>query len=569
MRSLTDTTFGNKSLDRFDVIVIGSGPSGAAAAALLSKHGQKVLVLEAGGNYYEGIDDPSPDRPIPRLGNDEIKYDRALLDIHPVISPRSYRPDSAAGVRTGVGTYLTLPRGVGGGSILADARLPRFAPQDFRFGTLLKGQITGANYADWPIGYDQLEPFYTYVEQTVGYQGEPDPNGGPRSAPYPMQPGPAKYVSNLLAEAARKFGYQPFRCPRAVNSRPFNGHPACVNCGHCAGFGCPINARGGSSGVTTLRWALLSGNCQLMSETRVRRLVLAGSKSEIQAVEVTRADGSRQMLRADRYLLATGCIEDARLLLLSDPDGIGNQNDLVGRNFCGRHVTVAVGIFDYRVHQDRGNGASFSMTELRGVAGDPNKPIGGLVTLGGERTPLTEANLYLNDLKVQPGTLLKKALRQGVGRDRMAYLTMYGEDPPQLKNRIDLDPDLRDHEGLPVARITYRWHPYGTASAQLYGPKLLDLLGAAGAKYGAVIPLDDISGQCGHFGGTLRMGSDPKTSVCKPSGQLHTVGNLYATGGSLFASLPGYNPTMTMVALSVRVAAEMVSPGTPERALQS
>lgn len=565
MSSPRETLFGNRSLDRFDAIIIGSGPSGSTAAGLLCKLGKRVLVLEAGGNYYRGLDDPRPGYPQTLLGSDEIKNSRWLLGSSPYLNPRSYRTD-AASPSAGPGSHLELPRGVGGGSMLADARLPRFAPQDFQFGTLLKGQITGTSYADWPIGYDELEPFYSYLEQSVGLQGEVDPHGGKRSVGYPMTPGPAKYVSNLLADAARKRGFQPFRCPRGVNSRPFGGRPACVNCGHCAGFGCPINARGGSSAVTSLRGALLSGNCLLMSETRVLRLLI-GSKREVEGVEVTRSDGSRQILRADTYLLATGSIEDARLVLISDSEGVANRSDMVGRNFCGRYLTVVVGIFEHRVHQDRGNGASFSMTDLRGVAGDPSRPIGGLVTLGGEQTPLGEAALYLNNLKVQPGPLLKKAMRQGIGRERMAYMTMYGEDPPQATNRVDLDPQLRDLNGLPGARITYRRHGYGAAVSQQYGPRLLELMELAGARYGAILPLDDEGGQCGHYGGTLRFGADPASSVCDPTGRFHEIGNLYGLGGSLFASLPGYNPTLSMMALSLRVAAGLVYPTSPERGL--
>lgn len=567
MSAPRETLFGNRALDRFDALIIGSGPSGATAAALLCRHGKRVLIVEAGGNYYAGLDDPRPGMPVPLLGNDELKGTRGLFGTSALIAPRSYRPDAAAGIRTGIDTYFDLPRAVGGGSVLADGRLPRFGPQDFQLGTLLKGSIPGADYADWPISYDELEPYYSYLEQNVGLQGEADPNGGRRSAPYPMTPGPAKYVSNLLAEAARKRGYQPFRCPRGVNSRPYGGHPACVNCGFCAGFGCPINARGGSSAVTSLRAALLSGSCLLMSETRVLRLMISPATRQVEGVDVTRSDGRREVLRADRYILATGAVEDARLVLLSDPDGVANPRDLVGRNFCGRYLTIAVGIFEHRVHQDRGNGASFSMTDLRGVAGDSSRPLGGLVTLGGEQTPLGEAALYLNSLKVQPGPLLKKALRQGIGRERMAYMTMYGEDPPQAQNRVDLDPELRDHNGLPAARITYRRHAYGAASSQLYSPRLLDLLELAGARYGTILPLDDVSGQCGHYGGTLRAGRDPKQSVCDPTGRFHTVGNLYAAGGSLFASLPGYNPTLTMMALALRVAAGFINPTSPERSL--
>ncbi|HNN92047.1 MAG TPA: GMC oxidoreductase, partial [Pseudomonadota bacterium] len=435
------------------------------------------------------------------------------------------------------------------------------------FGSLLGPILPDASYVDWPVTYDQLEPFYAYAEASIGVQGEVDPHGGPRSSPYPMTPGPAKYVSLLLADAARRQGYQPFRCPRAVNSRPYGGRPACVNCGFCAGFGCASNARGGSTAVSLLREALLGGNCQLHTQTRVHKLLLSGDGRQVVGVQVIGPDGTRQVLTADTYLLATGPIEDARLVLYSEGSDTLNPRDLVGRNFCGRSVTVAVGIFDYRIHQDRGNGASFSMTDLRGDARDRSRPIGGLMTLGGEQTLLLETGLYLGTLRVPPGPLLKKALRQSIGRERMAYLSMYVEDPPQLQNRIDLDPLLRDHDGVPVARITYQRHPYAVAASAYFGPKQLDILQAAGAQYGAALPLDDAQAQCGHHGGTLRFGSDDRTSVCTPQGRFHGVGNLFGTGGSLFCSLPGYNPTLTMSTLGLWVAANLVFPGSPERAV--
>lgn len=563
------TVFGNRSLSHFDALVIGSGPSGSAATSLLCRHGKKVLLVEAGPNYYDGIDDPQPGMPIPRHGNDELRYYRGLLDLPPSIAPRSYRRAAEDGDRTQVGAIMDLPRCVGGGSSLADGRVPRFAPQDFQFGTLLGPQLPDASYVDWPVTYDQLEPFYAYAEASLGVQGEPDPHGGPRSSPYPMEPGPAKYVSLLLADAARRQGYQPFRCPRALNSRPYRGRPACVNCGHCAGFGCPSGARGGSTAVTLLREALLSGNCLLRSETRVRRLLLSGDGREVIGVEVIAPDGSRETLTADTYILATGPIEDARLVLYSGSGSTLNPHDLVGRNFLGRSVTVAVGIFEYRIHQDRGNGASFSMTDLRGDPRDRSQPIGGLMTLGGEQTTLLETGLYLGTLRLPPGPLLKKALRQSIGRERMAYLSMYVEDPPQSKNRIDLDPLLRDHDGVPVARITYQRHPYAVAASAHFGPKQLAILQAAGAQYGAALPLEDAQAQCGHHGGTLRFGRSDRDSVCTPEGRFHGVGNLFGSGGSLFCSLPGYNPTLTMSALGLWVAANLIFPGSPERAVAS
>ena len=149
----------------------------------------------------------------------------------------------------------------------------------------------------------------------------------------------------------------------------------------------------------------------------------------------------------------------------------------------------------------------------------------------------------------------------------MAYLSMYVEDPPQLQNRIDLDPLLRDHDGVPVARITYQRHPYAVAASAYFGPKQLDILQAAGAGTARRCRLtmrrpsvDTTAARCA---------SAPmiERASARHRGRFHGVDNLFGTGGSLFCSLPGYNPTLTMSTLGLWVAANLVFPGSPERAV--
>ena len=151
-------------------------------------------------------------------------------------------------------------------------------------------------------------------------------------------------------------------------------------------------------------------------------------------------------------------------------------------------------------------------------------------------------------------------------RDRMIALIMQGEDAPQLTNRVDLDPAVRDLDGLPVARVTYSNHEYELSARDFYIPKLRDVLKAAGARYSIVEPIDEISSSS-HVMGTLRFGQDPKLSVCDPNGKLHDLGNLYAADGSLFPTSSGFNPTLTLVALATRVGAAIVNPMNPAGAM--
>ena len=561
------TILGNASLSKFDVLVIGSGAGGAPVADMLCKNGQKVLVLEAGRNWFDGLDDPTR-QPVSRFSNDEVKMGRHFISPDPVVDPRTWRTAPSDGDRTFVGDVNALPKTVGGGAVHADLKTPRFIPQDFQLGTLL-GPIQGANFADWPVTFDQIEPFYAYTEKAIGVQGTDglNPFDGKRSTPFPMAAGVPMYCAVKVVDGAKSLGYHPYPFPGAINTRPYDDRPACVDCGFCSGYGCPSNAKG-SPAVTMLRKALLSGNCQLLSETKVTRLLLNGAKNAVVGVEAIGPDGTKATYTADRYVLAASPIEDARLLFLTDPAGAGNSSGSVGRNLTFHLETNAVGIFSERVHGHRGRTVSHCMSDFRGAPNDPMHPLGGIVEISGSETLISEAQYYLYIMKVLgfDGARLKAMMRQSPGRDRIVALSMKGEDAPQLTNRVDLDPAVRDLDGLPVARCTYANHALELASRNFYLPKMLDLLGASKASYAIPAPIDTIPGSA-HIMGTLRFGPDPKTSVCDPTGRFHDIGNLYASDGSLFPTSSGFNPTLTVMALSTFVAAGMVFPGAPQKGI--
>jgi choline dehydrogenase-like flavoprotein len=573
--SPASTIFGNASLDRFDALVIGSGASGGAVAAMLATHGQKVLVLEAGPNYFPGIDQPAPatGQPFPSYGNDELKLlQRFQIQPDPLAEPRTFRHAIAEGDRVAVGDYANFAKTVGGGATHADLKTPRFMPDDFRLGTILGAKATtgGASFADWPVQYDELEPFYLYAEHLMGIQGAVgvDPFAGPRSGPYPMPPGAAMYVAQRVSAGVAKLGYTLFPCPTAINSVPYDGRPACNDCGFCQSSPCAINAKG-TPGVTTLRKALLSGNCQLRSETRAVRLLLDGAGTSITGVEAILPDGSRATFTADRYVLAANPVEDARLLYLSGTGGpIGNSSGLVGRNLMLHHGVNVLGVYDAdQLHGHRGRGSTHAFSDFR-VPSTPTDPRGGIVVVTTVPYLIQQAETYLSQFGLLgvKGALLKKMLRQARPRDRLLSLSMYGEDAPQPTNTVDLDPAVRDIDGIPVARITYSAHAYEKTAESTCVPKMIDICGAAGARFGAQAPNGDPPGS-GHIMGTLRFGGDPAGSVCRSDGRFHDIGNLYGTGASLFPTSSGFNPTLTITMLATYVAASILFPGSPERAL--
>jgi choline dehydrogenase-like flavoprotein len=146
-------------------------------------------------------------------------------------------------------------------------------------------------------------------------------------------------------------------------------------------------------------------------------------------------------------------------------------------------------------------------------------------------------------------------------------MIMQAEDAPQPTNRVDLDPNVRDVFGLPVVRLTYRNHAFELAAATYYKPRMVEVLRQAGAQFGFVDPIPAIVPRSRHVMGGLRMGNSPDDSVCDRFGQLHDVDNLYCMDGGVFVTGSGYNPTLTIIALALRAAANLVSPGNAERAL--
>ncbi|MFM7737560.1 MAG: GMC family oxidoreductase [Alphaproteobacteria bacterium] len=550
------------SLDRFDAVIVGSGAGGGIAARVLATNGLKVCILEAGPNWFPGLDDPAPGNPRPIFSNDEIKASvRGFFSWQARVEPRSFRASEADGPRGFVGSVNDLPRTVGGGWVIADMKTPRFAEFDFRMRTLL-GDVAGASFADWPLDYDELEPFYAATERLVGVQGQDgaDPFAAPRSTPYPMPVGAPMYVSQLLSEGARRLGLHPFPYPAAVNSIPRDGRPACNDCGFCSGYGCPINAKGS---VAPLRAALLTGNVQLRSECKATRLETDASGRRVVAVHYLDPDGRPASVSADRVLLAASGIESARLCLLSDPGGpgLGNSSGQLGRNLMFHFQTLAIGIYRQSLHGERGKSVSNGFSDFRGVPGDPDRPLGGIVEFGTNSEKIAEAKNYLIDTG-QRGAALKSFLRSSPFGAHIAVMTMQGEDAPQPTNRIDLDPDLRDVDGLPVPRITYQPHAMELAASRFYAPKLVDLHGKAGAQFAFIAPRYDgqPAPRTRHVLGTARMGDDPRSSVLDRWQKFHDLDNLWQVDGGAMPTGSGYNPTLTLQALSLRAAGAIVDP---------
>jgi choline dehydrogenase-like flavoprotein len=544
-----------------DVVIIGSGAGGGVAAKVLAEGGLKVLLLEKGANYFPGLDQPGV-LPPNRLGNDEVKFVvRDFIDQDPRIEPRTFRKKAGDAVR--IGKVNSLATTVGGGTLHYDGNSPRCQEKDFRIKTLF-GELPGAAIADWPLTYDDLEPYYDEVEKDLGVQGLAGsmPHEAPRQNPYPMAPGYQKYLSLFLAETAAKLGYHPSPTPIAINSVAYRDRPACANCGFCGSFGCAINAKG-STAVTVIRDALLSGNCELRPNCYVYRLNTNAAGTRLESVSYLDENGQPVTQSGGAFLVAGNAIESARLCLLSansaHPNGLGNSSGLVGKHLMFHSVYSVFGLFPQRFHVSRGRVGTLGMDDFNAPPGpdNPDKIYGGgIVEFGAQLHPIEEA-LYVPLI----GEAHQRYMKAAPFREHMAVITFIGEDPPVPTNAVDLDPTVKDVYGFPVARITWKNHANDKAAAQRYIPKLKQILWEAGAVFVLAVPLWAHSGgvpSTKHILGTLRMGQNPATSVTDAFGRFHDLDNLYCADGGVFVTSTGYNPTLTMQALANRQAHHLV-----------
>ena len=563
------------------VVIVGSGAGGSVAAWALAQAGYPVTILEKGRNLLPGLGTSAGLGS--HFGNDEVKAGRYFENQDVALEPRTARSQREANqgtARSFVGDVNTLPTTVGGGTVHWDAKTPRFWKQDFK-GLSLYGPVQGANVADWPITYDDLAPYYDEVEARLGVQGDVTRMPAatlaqaPRSRQFVMPPNPPMYGGSLLAQGAQRLGYNAYPFPMAVNSQAYDGRPRCNSCGFCSGFGCPINARGGAA-VSFLHHALLAG-AQLMPRCYVFRIETTADGKRATGVSYRDAAGAARSLSADIVVLAGSAIETARLLLLSSgsahPDGLGNRSGQLGRNLMFHFFTLGIGLFAEDIHAWIGPASTFTIDDFVGpdftgaatAAGLPYLK-GGICEVGGSYTLLLEAQIYAS-LPNAWGRAHKELMRPGYIRRHIAAISMVGEDMPQLANRVDLDPDIRDVYGTPVPRVTRSAHRFELAASAAIAPKLAAICQAApGALAGfplAAGTLAELTGAGGplagpastaHIMGTARMGDDPASSVVNSVGRMHELDNVYIGDGSVFTSSGGFNPTVTIMALALRMA---------------
>ena len=340
---MSSRTFGPN--ETVDFVVVGSGAAGGVIARELARAGLTVLVLEQG----------------PRLTAADFKHDELFhwfevglsnrLDTHPQ-SFRQSANQKAQPVRDfPPAWYAAL---VGGSTTHFTANYWRFNEVDFDERSRI-GPIAGTTFADWPITYAELEPYYTKVDWEIGVSGlaGANPFDSWRSKPYPMPPLPVKSSGVLLERGARKLGLHPFPAPMAITSVPYRDRPACAHCGFCMGYGCEMQAKS-STLYTTIPEAEATGNCEVRARSCVAR-VETSPAGRATGVTWFDADGREHFQKARGVVLSANGAESARLLLLSAsprfPDGLANSSGLVGRNLMFNTYTQVQAVFEHELNE--------------------------------------------------------------------------------------------------------------------------------------------------------------------------------------------------------------------------
>lgn len=533
--------------DTVDFIVIGSGAAGGVMAKELSEAGFSVVVLEQGPWLKEKD-----------FKHDEIKYSmQTALMNDSKLQPSTFRESEAE--RAKPLRAFEYGRQVGGGTVHFTANYWRFHESDFHERSLF-GEVPGTGFADWPVSYADLEPYYTKAEYDMGIsgQGGVNPFEGPRSKPYPLPPMPAKSSGMLLDRAAKKLGLHAFPAPVAVLSKPYRGRAACTNCGFCECFGCEMGAKS-STLVSVIPMARKTGRCEVRPDSYVRRISLdAGGRVN----GVVYFDSRRREVfqKAKAIALCANGVESPRLLLNSKtsrfPDGLANSSGMVGKYLMWDNGTFASGLFEEPLNEFKGIQVGRVLHDY--YRSDPKRGFygGGGIDARFDYYPAGFALGALPPDAPKWGAEYKRMLREYY--TRTMSLLSHSTSLPQLKNSISLDPDVKDAWGIPAPRITFSHHPDDMATLRWLLPKQEEILKAAGAKRVWLTPAETFY-PTRHLMGTCRMGRDSRTSVVDPFSRAHDVPNLYIVDGSNFVTSARQQPTATIQALAYRASERIIA----------
>lgn len=526
-----------------NAVVIGAGAGGGVVAKELATKGYSVIVLERGNWVGYGVH-----------ANDE------LWDQSTQILGAAFGPDFKKNPRTRIDArgketiitsgnhgYGNIASCVGSGTVSYGAMGWRFMEEDFKMKSVY-GHVEGSTLEDWPISYQDLEPYYEKAEWEIGVSGDDSKNpfAPPRKKQQPMPAFENNKEGKVLEAAAKRLGWNPFSIPMLRNSEPFNGRSGCMRNSICIGNACPISAKNGTHN-TVIPKAIETGNCNVKTGCTVAE-IMVNDQGKATGVKYFDEYNQGHIQTADIVVVSASANETARLLLNSKsklfPNGAGNNNDWVGRNLQGHAYTGAYGLFDYDVLDLSGPGATMAICDFNhhndGIIG------GGLLANEFNRLPYRFTN-------IRPPGASKWGKEhkdfQRLNYKRISQFVGPIQEMPNFESRVRVSPTVKDHWGIPVVQFSGERHALDHEHCKFLSEKAEILLKEAGAveTWQRVGGKGQGGGQ--HQAGTARMGNDKQTSVTNKYGQVHDIDNLFIADGSLIPNNAGFNPSLTIMAL--------------------
>jgi gluconate 2-dehydrogenase alpha chain len=552
-----------------DVVIVGMGAVGAILARELTEAGFTVLGIDK-GPYYRSDDFWTK--------FDELRYStRGGLSPTMDTDPITWRPNAQTPAQTlpwAVGPQplnpLWLPPtpAVGGGSIHWACWAWRQHKEDFRQRSEWVERYgedrfpEGSHIVDWPVSYDDLEPYYDRVEYETGVSGKAgnldgelqdggNPFEAPRKRPYPFPPLRPSASNQLFVDACEALGYHPFPAPAAIISEDWGERKACVYCGFCRDYACHVGAKT-TTLDTMMPKALATGNLKLLTNCRVQR-VNVDAEGLARSVSYIDAKGERHEASGELVILSAYSLENTRLMLVS---GL-NQNGMVGKWFTIHNYGWFSGTLPEETHVYAGPAvAGWAIDDTNPYADDRDEVdfLGGtpIMFFGGDTQPIEAASPLMPPDVPLWGKEYKEWLRHGYRRlfgifSQMATL-------PSEANFVDLDPKVKDPWGQPALRITHDWDDNDRKAALWNNQIKHGIAREMGATKTWEAPLLPPYHVTTHEMGTHAMGENPNDSVVDRYCRSHEVPNLFLVGGGVFPTYNGYNPTLTIQTIALWAA---------------
>ncbi|MBU0673184.1 MAG: GMC family oxidoreductase [Proteobacteria bacterium] len=555
-------------MNDFNVCVIGSGAGGGPVALTLAEAGHSVVVLEKGPWFSE--DDFFKDELAHRLRR---VYKPELRDEQHVLEDYAGRDKNGKAKWKSNATSESkrdywAGNCVGGATNFMSGFFYRMKPVDFRLLSEF-GPIKGANIVDWPIDYQELEPYYTKVEQEVGVSGRviQHPRAEPRStADFPYPPTQEHSVCRLFDDLCHKMKLHPLPTPRAILPHRVGQRGGCEYSGYCGEYGCATGAKG-SSRAALLARAIATGRCEIRPHAKVYKLI-STRNGRVEAAEYFDATGKVLKVTANIFVVACNAIETSRLLLSSPgpghTKGLGNNQDQVGKNFI--FSTGGTGLGELRF--DKINAQTTDLLKRRGPFVNRGlqdwyvineSKLGGRVKGGTidflirHPDPIARAGSVITENnQLLWGTPLKERLKSAFTESIHLVFEVFSDWLPNNDCFVSLDPTVKDKWGIPVARLRTGYLRHSLKVAEYLAERGTEVLKGLGAenlqsRITGIPPANLVGGGC-------RFGKDPRDSVLDSNCRVHDTNNLYVTDGS-FLPTGGSAPfTWTIYANAFRVA---------------